>query len=63
MFAVHDECSIMDIKKRNGEKCKMAKGWKIPIEVLEPEPLHIINGKCIFTTIVMRLVILLYYAN
>ena len=31
MFAVHDDCTILDIKKHNEEKCKMAKGWKIPI--------------------------------
>jgi hypothetical protein len=35
MFAVHDDCTILDIKKPNEEKCKMAKGWKIPIAVIE----------------------------
>lgn len=47
MFAVQDDCTIADIKKRNDEKCKMAKGWKIPTAVIKPEALHIINGKYI----------------
>jgi hypothetical protein len=46
MFAVHDDCTILDTKRRNEEKCKMAKGWKIPIAVIESEALHRINGKC-----------------
>ncbi|XP_028416806.1 uncharacterized protein LOC114541014 isoform X2 [Dendronephthya gigantea] len=37
--------TITDIKKRNEEKCKMAKGWKIPIAAIKPEALHIINDK------------------
>ncbi|XP_028413279.1 uncharacterized protein LOC114536127 [Dendronephthya gigantea] len=45
MFAVQDDCTITDIKKRNEEKCKMAKGWKIPIAAIKPEALHIINDK------------------
>ncbi|XP_028407864.1 uncharacterized protein LOC114530505 [Dendronephthya gigantea] len=53
MFAVQDDCTITDIKKRNEEKCKMAKGWKIPIAVIKPEALHIINGKYVIYAIML----------
>lgn len=53
MFAIDSGCTITDIRKRNGDKCKMAKGWKIPISKIKPRSLAIINGTSILTEVKM----------
>ena len=51
MFAIDDACTIADIRKRNANKCKMAKGWKIPTSKIKPSSLAIINGTFTFTEV------------
>ena len=44
MFAIADGCTIDDKQRVN--KCKMAKGWKIPQSLFREDVLQAINGIC-----------------
>ena len=46
-FAVSQSCTLADLTKRTSHRCRMPKGWKIPLELLSSDTSQLIDGEYI----------------
>ena len=48
MFATSNTCTVEELAQHQKEKCKMAKGWKIPQSFLQEETVNTIKRVFLF---------------